>query len=545
MTSPLFREIQALEAVVLGIGGENSLEQTLEAVVAAVTHWSKADRVTLIQFDWDAREVKHFLRGGAGWADVMTSIGFEELAAGLSGWALRTGEVALSPQFPPDPRESPEVQQRRRETHCGSLMVAPLGTAEARLGTITVINRPDQPDFTEADAEGLGLFAQVAAWMIRLAEERSRVQEAQTEAKAAVRSKTNFLSNLSHELRTPLNGVLGFSHLLGASALDANQQAMVQTIVQSGQRLLSTVDNLLELAQFETGQFRLENAPFSPRAVLESVVAKHAEAAQEKGLEWKITIDPSLPLVLEGDAVRIGEAWNHILSNSVKFTNQGSITVHLEARKANHGRLELILNVTDTGIGIPTKRSGQWFMPFHQEDGSLTRKFGGTGLGLALCDRIVRQMGGGLSLLGEPGVGTKARVWVDLSHSRNPRLGDTPGLRVLLQDPDPVSGLVVVKMLEKAGCRVDFATTLDQVRERMDSSFYEVLMTEAPPTDPELLRNLRRQSPDEQMSLVGLYPVGFPTAEAPQELWAATLIKPVTFGALQKALHRCHPREET
>lgn len=544
MTSSLFREIQALETTVLGFQGEKRFEMTLEAVVEAVTRWSSADRVTLIQFDWEAREVKHFLRGGAGWAEVMTSIGFDELAAGLSGWALRTGEVALSPQFPPDPRESPEVQRRRRETHCGSIMVAPLGMAEARLGTLTVINRPDQPDFTEAEAEGLGLFAQVAAWMIRLAQERTKVSEAQNEAKAALRSKTSFLSNLSHELRTPLNGVLGFSHLLGASHLDDSQRAMVETIVQSGQRLLATVDNLLELAQFETGQFRLESAPFSPRAVLDSVVAKHAESAEAKGLEWDISTDPSLPLILEGDAVRIGEAWNHVLSNSVKFTNKGVITIHLEARKTLRDRFELILNVTDTGIGLSTERSGQWFMPFHQEDGSLTRKFGGTGLGLALCDRIVRHMGGGLSLLGEPGVGTKVRVWVDLSHGRHPRRKDTTGLRVLLQDTDPVSGLVIVKMLEKAGCRVDFVTNLGQVRERMESSFYEVLMTEAPSSDPELLQSLKRQSPGEGLSLLGIYPVGGPPPVPSAEFWTATFIKPVTFDTVQAILHRCHPREE-
>lgn len=545
MTTSLRREINALESIAPILSGPGGLTKALQEIVESVTRWTGADRVALIQFDWEAREVHHFLRGGEGWADVITSVGFEELDAGLSGWCLRTGEVALSPRSPPDPRESPEVQNRRTETKCGSIMVAPIGTAHHRLGTITVINRLDQPDFTPEDAENLGLFVQMAGWVIRVAQEAEQAIQARAQARAALLSKTSFLSNLSHELRTPLNGVLGFSHLLDATALDDNQKIMVQTILQSGQRLLGTVDNLLELAQFETGQFHLESAPFSPRVVLESVIAKHTEVTHEKGLKWKISYAPELPLVLEGDAVRIGQAWNHILSNAVKFTDHGGITVHLEARKTAGGRSELILNVADTGIGLSNERSGRWFMPFHQEDGSLTRKFGGTGLGLALCDRIVRKMGGGLSLLGDPGVGTKVRVWVDLSHERGSRRAGAPGLRVLLQDPDPIGSLVVVKMLEKEGHRVDFVTNLAQARERLSSSFYEVLLTEAPSPDPEVLVTLKQESPDEDLHLIGLYPLGSAPLVESRVPWTATLVKPVTYSMLRMAVKRCRPWEDS
>lgn len=540
MTAVLYQEIHGLEALAGPLDNPDDLARMLQEVVVSITRWSGADRVTLIQFDWEAREVRHFLRGGSGWAEVMTTIGFEELVAGLSGWALRTGQVALSPQYPADPRESPEVQDRRRATHCGAILVAPLGPANQRLGTITVINRPDQSDFTVEDAEGLGLYAHFAGWIIRTALETQQRLKAQGEAKAALRSKTNFLANLSHELRTPLNGVLGFSHLLDASELSSEQKAMVQTILHSGQRLLATVDNLLELAQFETGQFRLETAPFSPRAVLDSVVAKHNDLVSQKSLKWEVTADPDLPAILEGDAVRIGQAWNHILSNAVKFTDEGTIKVHLEARITPGARSELILNVHDTGIGLSHERSGQWFMPFHQEDGSLTRKFGGTGLGLALCDRIVRKMGGGLSLLGEPGKGTRVRVWVNLGHKPGQVEGEEQGLRVLLQDPDPVSSLVVVKLLEKAGHRVDFVTTLEEAKSRIGSGFYEVLLTEVPSLPSELLRSLK-DPPTEELHLIGLYTLGSESPPETDGFWTATLTKPVTYHNLESALKKCRP----
>jgi len=528
----------------LTLDGTQGMTSLLEEVVAAATRWTGADRVTLIQFDWEAREVRHFLRGGSGWAEVMTTIGFEELSAGLSGWALRTGEVALSPKDRPDPRESPEVQRRRKETHCGSIMVAPVGGPQGRLGTLTAINRPDQADFETQDAEGLAAIAQTAAWIIRLFQEKARTIRAQAEANAAIRSKTNFLSNLSHELRTPLNGVLGFSHLLDASIADPNQKAMVQTILMSGQRLLATVDNLLELAQFETGQFHLENAPFSPRAVLDAVVAKHSDLSAEKALTWKVSSALDLPVVLEGDAVRIGQAWNHVLSNAVKFTDRGSITVYLEANRTPEGRSELTLSVTDTGIGLSHESSGQWFKPFHQEDGSLTRKFGGTGLGLALCDRIVRKMGGGLSIRGEPGVGTSVRVWVDLGNERISARSSPHGLRVLLQDADPVNGLVMVKLLEKAGHRVDFVPTLNLAQERLGFGFYEVLMTEAPPANPQTLVALKEISLNPELHLIGLYALGAGPPKENGVAWTASLMKPVTYHKIEAALDRCLRGEE-
>jgi hypothetical protein len=150
-------------------------------------------------------------------------------------------------------------------------------------------------------------------------------------------------------------------------------------------------------------------------------------------------------------------------------------------------------------------------------------------------------MGGGLSLLGEPGRGTKVRVWVDLGHEGQPHPANA-ALRVLLQDPDPVSSLVVVKLLEKAGHRVDFVTTVAEAKNRIDGGTYDVLLTEAPPSSPEAGETLRNMTASGRLRLVGLYPLG---SGSPREipLWTATLAKPVTFLALEGALSRCRPPE--
>jgi signal transduction histidine kinase len=293
---------------------------------------------------------------------------------------------------------------------------------EGRLGTLSVFRGSGRPEFTDEERDDFERLLIEGTAALRVELYRNEALRARAEAEEAFRFRLHFLSNLSHELRTPLNGILGFSHLLEGTTLAADQKAMVQTISQSGQRLLSTIENILELAQFESGQFHLEGAPFSPRAVLEATASRFAPAAAEKNLRWTVVCDPGLPPVLEGDAVRLGQAWGHILSNAVKFTREGGVTVRLESR-AGTGHHELTLLVEDTGIGMNTERAGQWFTPFQQEDGSLTRRFGGTGLGLALCDRISRTMGGGLSLRGDPGVGTKVKVWASL---RGPFQGEQP-----------------------------------------------------------------------------------------------------------------------
>ena len=512
----------------------------MQAIVDSATRLTGADRVSLILFDWEAGEVQQFLRGGKGWSEVMTTIGFDELSSGLSGWVFQTGEVALSPKSPPDPRESPAAQSRRRETSCGSILVAPLGPKGNHVGTITAIHRLDHSDFLPEDAEALRLFCWFATERILLLRTKTAVLEAQTAAEVANRSKTNFLSNLSHELRTPLNGILGFSHLLEVSRLDSSQRSMVRTIAQSGQRLLATVDNLLELAQFESGQFHLEVSPFSPESVLLSVVSKNEPLAKEKALEWAVETGPGVPPILQGDAVRLGLAWNHILSNAVKFTDRGSISVLLEAKRLTEDRYELDLTVEDTGIGMVTDRFGNGFVPFQQEDSSPTRKFGGTGLGLALADRIARKMKGGLELWGEPGVGTRVRVRVELG-IEGVEVRPVSQLRVLLQDPDSLSRLAMVGMLEKLGHRVDLVSTPQQAEERMGTAVYEAVMVEFP-TDAPIWGRLTDAAAGKKVLLVGLAPLDFLQPQATP--WTVTIVKPVTYLGLQEVLKHCLPKDK-
>jgi len=352
MASPLFQDIAGLGLLQAALKGPGALTAALQALAQALVRRTGADRASLAFGDG---------HGGA----------FGPFEARTRG----TGDRLWNRQ---------------------------IGTAPEILGTLQLWFAPGRPQ-PEAELAGdLQLVLELATGVVRLVLARRDGGLAQQ----------TFLANLSHELRTPLNGILGFSHLLSTTALEANQRAMVQTIVDSGQRLLDTFDNLLDLSRFESGDAEIEHAAFSPRTVFDTTLGRLRPAAVAKGLSWTAEAVPGVPEILVGDPVRLGQAWGHVLANAVKFTATGGVTVRLEARPLGGGQVDLVLEVHDTGIGYNPGPDQTDFSPFRQEDGSPTRRFGGTGLGLALCHRIVNLMHGQVTIQGQKGVGTRVVVQV-------------------------------------------------------------------------------------------------------------------------------------
>lgn len=395
MMGDRLQEIAALETLEAALQEPGHFSELLQRVLDSIQEFRQAVRASLVVIDDDQIRVLRFVRSGPGWPETVPRF-LDEMAPSLTTQSLRGGG-----ERPTRPNDQP-------------ILVTPLGYHGKPWGAITVVRNPGDPDFSEEDADQLRLLAVFVSGLFRTQVAREKALWARADADLAAQSKVNFLSNLSHELRTPLNGILGFSRLLGDSPLEASQHTMVASVLASGERLQNAVDNLLELATLETGQFQLDSLPFSPRFLLEALVEKYSNRTRDKAVTWKLTIDGTVPGHVTGDPVRLSQAWEHLLSNAHKFTPRGSITVHLRADRGPDQTYDVFMEVEDTGIGMDTDRPRQEFSPFHQEDSSLTRKFGGSGLGLALCDRLVRSMGGGLSLVGEPGVGTKVKAWVRL-----------------------------------------------------------------------------------------------------------------------------------
>ena len=249
--------------------------------------------------------------------------------------------------------------------------------------------------------------------------ERNRLQRdlesARLAADQANQAKSVFLANMSHEIRTPLTSVLASCELLADSGLDRQQQRLTEIMDRSGARLLRLVDEVLDFSRVEAGIATVDRADFDPRTLIEDVIAPARDAARRKGLSFEGPVDGSLPARVHGDGGRIAQVLANLLDNAVKFTEHGFIRVSTRAERAGADRLDLHLEVADSGIGMSAEDIGRVFETFRQADASITRKYGGTGLGLAIVRQLVELMDGTIAVTSAPGEGTTFRVRLPLA----------------------------------------------------------------------------------------------------------------------------------
>jgi signal transduction histidine kinase/CheY-like chemotaxis protein/HPt (histidine-containing phosphotransfer) domain-containing protein len=225
-------------------------------------------------------------------------------------------------------------------------------------------------------------------------------------AESATMSKGEFLATMSHEIRTPLNGIIPLLDILLSSPMPADQREYVQTAFGSAKQLLRIVDDILDYSKLEANRLELETVGLNLKDVLEGVMRLMDKAAENKGLRLTLNLDPAVRLAVRGDPVRLRQILTNLLSNAIKFTERGGVTLTVSKRAESRTQHELRFEVKDTGVGIPPLSAARLFQPFSQADASTTRTYGGTGLGLVICKRIVDLMGGQIGVESEPGKGS-------------------------------------------------------------------------------------------------------------------------------------------
>lgn len=283
---------------------------------------------------------------------------------------------------------------------------------------------------------------------------------AQSYAEEASRAKTDFLARMSHEIRTPMNAVLGFTHIALGKGPDPSQRDFLIKIQNAGRNMLSIINDILDFSKIEAGRLELENIPFRLENIARDIRSMFEMGAEEKGLAFSVTLDPALPPLLRGDPLRMSQILINLINNALKFTPHGSIQVHMTADGEADGVWTLLLEVRDTGIGIPQELQAGLFTKFTQADTSTTRRYGGTGLGLAICRLLAELMGGDIRLHSTENTGTTFTVRIPCpeateapaSHTTSTPVGvNFSAYRVLVAEDNQINQEIISTLLTDMG----------------------------------------------------------------------------------------------
>jgi len=315
---------------------------------------------------------------------------------------------------------------------------------------------------------------------------KQAAEESRRTAEAANRAKSQFLANMSHEIRTPLNGVLGMTELLINTELNSEQREYAEAAHQSGEALLEIIGNILDLSKIEAGAVELENKPFHLRNIISQTFELIAPRATAKGLRVSYTIPEDFPPLFHGDQVRLRQVLTNLLTNAVKFTFEGSITLTVDRHNKQNKDNFLCFSVADTGIGITSDTQKVIFNPFVQADGSTTRQYGGTGLGLTICRQLVSLMGGEIWVNSTPGKGSvfSFTVFMPVSDAKqsisapsHKEMSSGVGCRgkILLVEDNDMNQAVGVAMLKKLNFQVDIANNGLEAVEKVLPGQYDLI----------------------------------------------------------------------
>ncbi|VDZ86673.1 two-component sensor histidine kinase BarA [Kluyvera intermedia] len=356
---------------------------------------------------------------------------------------------------------------------------------------------------------------------------------AKKRAQEAARIKSEFLANMSHELRTPLNGVIGFTRLTLKTELTPTQHDHLSTIERSANNLLAIINDVLDFSKLEAGKLLLESIPFPLRNSLDEVVTLLAHSAHDKGLELTLNIRNDVPDNVIGDPLRLQQVITNLVGNSIKFTENGNIDVLVEQRAISNNKVQIEVQIRDTGIGIPERDQSRLFQAFRQADASISRRHGGTGLGLVITQKLVREMGGDISFHSQPNRGST--FWFNINLDLNLNVisdgldtRSLKGKRIAYVEANAAAAQATLDMLASTPLEVVYAVSIAA----LPVEKYDILLVAVPVSVRDL--SMHRDKLNAALAMTNLLILALPChahvdAESlKKDGAAACLLKPLT-----------------
>lgn len=366
---------------------------------------------------------------------------------------------------------------------------------------------------------------------------------AKKRAQEAARIKSEFLANMSHELRTPLNGVIGFTRLTLKTELNPTQRDHLNTIERSANNLLAIINDVLDFSKLEAGKLILESIPFPLRNTLDEVVTLLAHSSHDKGLELTLNIKNDVPdNVIIGDPLRLQQVITNLVGNAIKFTESGNIDILVEKRALSNTKVQIEVQIRDTGIGIPERDQSRLFQAFRQADASISRRHGGTGLGLVITQKLVNEMGGDISFHSQPNRGST--FWFHINLDLNPNvIIDGPstaclaGKRLAYVEPNATAAQCTLDLLSDTPVEVVYSPTFSA----LPLAHYDIMILSVPVTFREPL-TMQHERLAKAASMTDFLLLALPchaqinAEKLKQGGAAACLLKPLTSTRLLPAL---------
>ncbi len=327
--------------------------------------------------------------------------------------------------------------------------------------------------------------------------------------KEASEAKSNFLARMSHEIRTPMNGVIGMTELLRGTDLTEKQAHFAQTIARSSEALLQIINDVLDLSKIEAGRFELEALPLDFSEIVDDTVSLLGPEATKKGIELVGFVDPRLTRDVVGDPLRLRQVLINLVGNSIKFTDDGEVTVRVICAAQSDERVTARIEVSDTGIGIEDNAVRRIFDAFSQADESTTRRFGGTGLGLSICKQLVELMNGEMSVTSTPNVGSTFTCVIpfDVSHSQAEReFADLSGMNAVIATPLRSLRDTIARKITAHHAKASIAESSDDLDRCMESDqgVLDVVILDADTMDPDRVTDILHRNRDSRAARIFL-----------------------------------------